>query len=310
MKTPVVPCSDGAGTVVAAGKSATRFKPGDKVGEYQLIVFRISYDRYVNEGTIVTLFNQGHLGGSLDMHAIGTGLGGAVDGTLREYAAFAESGLALAPSNLTSGEASTLCCAGLTAWNALFGLSDHTLKQGDWVLTQGTGGVSIFAVQFAKAAGARVVATTSSSQKAELLKKLGADAIINYKDTPEWGAEAKKATGGRGCNHIVEVAGPSSMKQSLDAIAMDGVISIIGFVGGGAGGKEPGFGEALSHACIVRGLVVGSRPQLVDMTRAFEANDSLKPVVDQKVFKGIEKARDAYEYMWSQAHQGNVVIEL
>ena len=128
------------------------------------------------------------------------------------------------PSNLSFNEASTLPCAALTAWNALYGLKP--LQPGQTVLTQGTGGVSIFALQFAKAAGARVIATTSSSQKADLLKKLGADHVINYKETPNWGEEAKKLSpGGLGCEHIVEVGGPTTLKQSLNAIKIDGVIS-------------------------------------------------------------------------------------
>lgn len=172
--------------------------------------------------------------------------------------------------------------------------------------------MSIFAVQFAKAAGARVIATTSSSDKAKLLEKLGADHVINYKETPEWGAKAKELTGAaEGVNHIVEVAGPASMKQSLAAVAVDGVISIIGFVGGGAKEKEPSFLECLGHQCTVRGLLVGSRVLLEDMCRAVEANPvALKPVVDPRVFGGIEKAREAYEYLDSQRHQGNVVIKM
>src|SRR5690606_11064982 len=131
-----------------------------------------------------------------DEHSIKTGLGGAVDGTFRTVGAFDEQGLVPMPSSLNFVEAATLTCAGLTAWNALFGSSDNKLAPGQWVLTQGTGGVSIFAVQFAKAAGARVIATTSSNEKAELLKKLGADHIINYRETADWGAKAKELTGG------------------------------------------------------------------------------------------------------------------
>lgn len=246
----------------------------------------------------------------LDERINATGVGGAVDGTLRQYAAFPETGLARAPANLNAVEASTLTCAGLTAWNALFGLAGRAVKQGDWVLTQGTGGVSIFAVQMAKAAGARVVATTSSAEKGRLLQRLGADVILNYRETPEWGAAAKKHTGGRGFEHIVEVAGPTSMKQSLDAIAMEGVISIIGFVGGTAPSQDAGFLEVLSRVCTVRGIVVGSKPQLDELVRAVEANESLKPVLDERVFKGIDKAREAYDYMWSQQHQAKVVIEI
>jgi NADPH:quinone reductase-like Zn-dependent oxidoreductase len=189
MKDNTVPASDGAGTVAATGSRVHRFRPGDKV---------------------TTLFNQAHIAGSLDPYSISTGLGGTIDGCLRQYGAFDEEGLVKAPENLNMLEASTLPCAGLTAWNALYGLEGggRALKMGDWVLTQGTGGVSIFAVQFAKAAGARVVATTSSKEKGEVLKKLGADHVVNYKDDENWGETAKKFTpGGEGFTHIVEVGG-------------------------------------------------------------------------------------------------------
>lgn len=155
-----------------------------------------------------------------------------MDGVLREYGAYDELGLVKMPGNLDFDQGSTLTCAGLTAWNALYGLESRSLKAGDWVLTQGTGGVSVFAVQFAKAAGARVIATTSSKEKAETLKKLGADHVVNYKEDENWGATAKKITGGTGVQHVLEVGGPKTMKQSLAAIAIDGVVSIIGFLAG------------------------------------------------------------------------------
>ena len=155
--------------------------------------------RFSTGQKVCTLFNQGHIAGYLTPAAAITGLGGALDGTLRQYAVFPESGLVLAPATLTPIEASTLSCAPVTAWNALYGLSDRALKPGDVVLTQGTGGVSIAALQFALAAGATVISTTSSAEKAKKLKELGAHHIINYKDTPNWGEEAKKLTpGGEG----------------------------------------------------------------------------------------------------------------
>lgn len=276
---------------MTTGKNVTRFKKGDKV---------------------LTLFNQGHLGGELTKLTSATGLGGTINGTLRQYGAFDENGLVAMPENLNFLEASTLCCAGLTAWNALYGLKDKQLKAGDWVLTQGTGGVSIFGVQFAKAAGAKVIATTSSDEKAKLLKKLGADHIINYKTTPKWGEAARALTpGGRGMDHIIEVAGPASMRESLACITLAGVITIIGFVGGAAKKDEgePGFLEALTNQCTIRGILVGSRTMLEDMCRAIEANDFLKPIVDDKVF-GLPQLRDAYEHMWSQKHQGKVCIKI
>lgn len=284
-----VPGSDGAGTVVAVGPQVRRFKPGDKV---------------------VTLFNQGHLGGSLDAVSIRTGLGGAIDGTFRQYGAFREDGLVRMPEGLEFTEASTLTCAGLTAYNALYGLVDKQVKPGDWVLTQGTGGVSIFGVQFAKAAGARVIATTGSNEKVATLEKLGADHIINYKEIPNWGAKAKELTGGSGCQHVIEVAGATSMRQSLDAIAIDGVISIIGFLGGGAKEKEPGFLEALTKMCIVRGILVGNKVLMENMCRAVEANlPMLRPIIDDKVFS-LEEVKTAYQYMWDQKHTGKICVKI
>ncbi|KAJ4986260.1 Zinc-type alcohol dehydrogenase [Stagonosporopsis vannaccii] len=285
-KDDVVPGSDGAGVVESVGSGVTRFKPGDRV---------------------VTLFNSGHIAGSLDASSLATGLGGAIDGTLREYGVFDEQGLVAAPKNLNDLEASTLSCAGLTAWNALYGLESRALKPGQWVLTQGTGGVSIFALQFAKAAGARVIATTSSSSKAETLKKLGADHIINYRETPNWGERAKELTGGTGVQHVVEVGGPTTMAQSLKAIAIDGVISIIGFIGG-MDKNQPTFLETLNNICTVRGILVGSRLQMQDMVNAIEAND-LHPVVDEKVFE-LKDLKEAYEYMWDQKHFGKLTIKV
>lgn len=283
----VIPGSDGAGTVIAIGKHVNRFQPGDNV---------------------VTLFSQGHLGGNLDTVSVGTGLGGALDGTFREVGAFDQNGLVRMPSVLNFLEASTLPCAGVTAWNALYGLKK--LVPGQWVLTQGTGGVSIFAVQFAKAAGARVIATTSSSEKAKLLKKLGADHIINYKETTEWGAKAKEITGGVGVDHILEVAGPKSMAQSLKAIKIEGIINIIGFVGGPADGEQPGFLENLMNLCTTRGLLVGSRIQMEEMCAAIEANPKmLRPIVDSRVFK-LEQLKEAYEYQFTGKHQAKVCVEI
>jgi NADPH:quinone reductase-like Zn-dependent oxidoreductase len=268
-----------------------------------------------------------------------TGLGGSTDGTLREYAALSEQGLVKVPSNLSLEEASTLPCAAVTAWNALYGLESRSLKPGHTVLTQGTGGVSIFAVQFAKAAGAKVIATTSSDKKAEMLKKLGADHVINYKETPNWGEKAKELTSdGHGVEHVVEVGGPTTLAQSLNAIAYDGVISksfsispllfslqlyslcasllsaftnhisaIIGFVGGFSK-DQPSFLDCLSHQCTVRGLLVGSRLQFEDMNAAIEQND-IHPVVDEKVFQ-LSELKEAYQYMFDQKHFGKLCIKI
>lgn len=266
----IAPGSDGAGEVEAVGKKVQRFKKGDKV---------------------ITLFNQGHIAGSLDELSIQGGVGGVIDGTLRQYGAFDEQGLVHMPSHLNYVEASTLTCAGLTAWNALYGLKP--LLPGQWVLTQGTGGVSIFAVQFAKAAGAKVIATTSSAAKVEKLKQLGADHVLNYKEDPKWGETAKQLTGGRGVHHVVEVGGPSTMQQSLKAIAIDGIISVIGFLGGGKGEDDPSLLDALTSICTVRGVLVGSRLMFEDMNAAVEANH-IKPVVDEKKWT-LDQVPEAYQ---------------
>lgn len=267
-KDGVVPGSDGAGEVVAIGSKVTRFQPGAKV---------------------VTLFNQQLLGGSLDHHTITTTVGSIYDGTLRQYGTYNENGLVDMPPSLTWREAATLSCAGLTAWNALYGLKP--LRPGDVVLTQGTGGVSIFALQFAKAAGATVIATTSSPTKASRLKDLGADHVINYKETPDWGEAAAKLTPkGEGVSHVVEIGGPATMAQSLKAVKIDGVITVIGFVGGPPGDEQPGFLGVLQSLCVVRGVLVGSRVQFEEMSRAIEGR-GIKPCVDERVF-GIEEVRE------------------
>lgn len=158
------------------------------------------------------------------------------------------------------------------------------------VLTQGTGGVSIFAIQFAKAAGATVISTTSSAEKAETLKKLGSDHVINYKETPNWGEKATQLTpNGEGVNYVIEVGGPPTMSQSLKSVKIDGIISIIGFLGG-TSVDEPSFMVALSNLCTVRGIIVGSRDQFEAMNRAIEVN-KIKPVVDQKIFT-LDQAKE------------------
>ncbi|KAF7860459.1 hypothetical protein EAF04_008585 [Stromatinia cepivora] len=210
------------------------------------------------------------------------------------------------PSSLSYLEAATLSCAALTTWNALYGLKP--LEPGDVVLTQGTGGVSIFALQFAKAAGATVIATTSSDSKASTLKKLGADHVTNYKTTPEWGAHAKSLTASSvGVTHVIEVGGANTMAQSLKAIRFEGVISIIGYLGGQAKEQEPIFLDCLKNVCTVRGFLPGNRELFEDMNRAFDAI-KIKPVVDEKIF-GLDELKEAYQYMWDQKHFGKLVIK-
>ncbi|KAK0724894.1 hypothetical protein B0H67DRAFT_481511 [Lasiosphaeris hirsuta] len=279
---PVVAGSDGAGEVLAVGSKVTTWKQGDKV---------------------VTLFNQGHQFGPISDAASKSGLGGVLDGTLRQYGVFNENGLVRAPANLSHVEAATLTCAGLTSWNALYGLKP--LKPGETVLVQGTGGVSLFTLQFAKAAGARVIATTSSAAKAEKLKQLGADFVINYVEDKNWGETARKCVPD-GIDHVIEVGGEATLTQSLKAVKFEGIISIIGFLGGTQ--PKDSIMEVLSRICTIRGVYVGSKAQMVEMVAAIEAND-IKPVIDQKVFT-LETAKEAYEYMWKKGHFGKVGITI
>ncbi|KAL9593698.1 MAG: hypothetical protein Q9219_007431, partial [cf. Caloplaca sp. 3 TL-2023] len=284
----VVPVSDGAGTVEAIGRGVTRFKVGDKV---------------------VTLFDQGRVAGSPADKSETKSVGGTTHGALRQYGAYDEEGLVAMPKTLDFQQASTLSCAAVTAWNALYGLAGNMVKAGDTVLTQGTGGVSMFALQFAKAAGAQVIATTSSESKAQILKNLGADHIINYNTQPDWGAAAAElGADGLGVNHVIEVGGPQTMAQSLKAIRVNGCISIIGFVGGPSAEERPSFLECLSHECVVRGVYVGSRMMFEEMNRAIDAN-GIKPIVDKRVFT-LEEAKEAYQYMWEQNHLGKVTISI
>ncbi|KAK0738129.1 hypothetical protein B0T18DRAFT_239606 [Schizothecium vesticola] len=281
---PVVPASDGAGEVVAVGSKVTRWKKGSRV---------------------TTLFNQGHQFGPMTEAASKSGLGGVLDGTLRQYGTFNENGLVKTPDNLSDIEAATLPCAAVTSWNALYGIKP--LKPGQTVLVQGTGGVSLFALQFAKAAGARVIATTSSKAKADKLKQLGADHIINYVEDTKWGETARKLTpGGVGCDHVIEVGGAATMTQSLVATKYEGIISIIGFLGGAK--PKDSILEALNRVVTIRGVYVGSREQMEDMCAAIEAND-IKPVVDGQEFT-LDKVREAYDYMWDKKHFGKVGIRI
>ncbi|KAJ4395250.1 hypothetical protein N0V85_006615 [Neurospora sp. IMI 360204] len=281
---PVVAASDGAGEVVAVGEKVTKWKKGDKV---------------------TTLFNQFHQYGDIDQRAASSGLGGVFDGTLRQYGVFNEDGVVRTPSNLNHVEAATLVCAGVTSWNALYGLK--TLKPGQFVLTQGTGGVSLFALQFAKAGGAKVIATTSSKEKCEMLKKLGADYVINYNEDKNWGETARALTpNNQGIDHIIEVGGAGTLGQSMKAIKYEGIISIIGFLGG-AQPKESIL-DTLSKICTVRGVYVGSKQLMEEMCLAIEANN-IKPVVDKKIFK-FDEVKEAYKYMWAQKHFGKVGISI
>ncbi|PGH29587.1 hypothetical protein GX50_07665 [[Emmonsia] crescens] len=289
----VVPGSDGAGTVLAIGKNVTRFKPGDKVN---------------------TMINQQHIAGPMTAQASQSGVGGVHHGTLRTVGAFDEQGLVAMPEGLSFTEAATLSCAGLTAWNALFGLPGKQIMPGQWVLTQGTGGVSLFAIQFAKVVGAKVIATTGSAEKVGLLEKLGVDHIINYRETADWGAAAKALTpGGLGVDIVVDVVGAATLKQSAASVKLDGLVNLIGFMAGPVPGEAepmPGLLDVLMGGFTARAVWTGNRLHMDEMCRAIVANiDKLRPVLDSRVFT-LEQTREAYEYLASQKHQGKVCIEI
>ncbi len=288
-KPNVVPGSDGAGIVSAVGANVTRFQTGDKV---------------------ITMLNQRHLAGSIDALGLDSGLGGSIDGTLRSYGVFDQQGLVKMPEGLSYLEAATLTCAGVTAWNALFGQPGRELVAGQWLLTQGTGGVSIFALQFAKAIGATVIAITSSSEKGKLLKQLGADHIINYIETPDWGEKAKALTGGVGVDLVVEVAGAATLKQSVASLMLDATLSIVGFAGGEVKGADvPNLLDPWLKHYTARGISVGSRLQMEAMCRAIDVNlDKLRPIIDPCVFR-LDQAKEAYEYLQAGKNTGKVCID-
>jgi NADPH:quinone reductase-like Zn-dependent oxidoreductase len=281
LKMPIVPFSDGAGEVVQVGEAVTRFKVGDRVCQ---------------------IFMQGWLDGEVDYAKARTALGGDIDGVLREFAVFSEEGLVAIPDHLSYEEAATLPCAAVTAWHALVGSGN--LKAGDTVLTLGTGGVSIFALQFAKALGATVISTSSSDEKLEHAKRLGADHTINYKTHEDWDNVVKEITGKRGVDHVVEVGGPGTLQRSLSSVRMGGHIALIGVVAG-KGDFNPM--QIFMKTIKLQGIFVGSRKMFEEMNAAISLN-KLKPVID-KVFE-FEQAPEALKYMDSGAHFGKIVVKV
>lgn len=225
---------------------------------------------------------------------------------------FHESALVRMPQGLSFVQASTLSCAGLTAWNALYGLrraAAAAAASGDGkeiVLVQGTGGVSIMAMQFALAAGATVIATTSSAEKMQRLQSLGAHHVINYREDANWGETAKKLTpGGRGVDVVVDVAGPATLEQSLKAVRPDGLISITGLLGAG---DPPSMLACLAHGCVARGVLLGTKAQFEEMN-AFVGEKGVKPLVDERVFE-FHEVKEAYEYLMGQKHFSSVCIRM
>src|SRR5206468_10046161 len=229
--------------------------------------------------------------------------GESFDGFASEYVCMPVHAFTKAPAGYTHVEAATLTCAGVTAWRGL--VVCGKVKPGDTVLTQGTGGVSLFALQFAKAAGARVVATSSSEEKLEKLKRLGADAIINYKTVPDWGQKAKDLTDGRGVDHVMEVGGPATLTQSITASRTGGHIALIGVMTGFA--AEVSIPALFSNQIRISGISTGSRADQEDMIRAITAN-RLKPVIDRRF--PLQEIVAAFEHYESQKHFGKICLEL
>ena len=282
MLLPRVPFSDGAGVVEAVGPGVTRVKPGDRVAG---------------------IFMQTWLDGPLTDEKSRSALGGSTDGMASEYVALDADGLVHTPAHLSDEQAACLPCAAVTAWNAL--VTQGNLKAGDTVLGQGTGGVSIFALQFARAHGARVIATSGSDDKLARVKALGAAEGINYRTTPDWEQSVLRLTGGVGVDHVVEVGGAGTLERSLRAIRSMGTVSQIGVLTGVT--RDLNIAPVLMKHVRLQGIYVGSRAMFEDMNRAIEAN-RIVPVVD-KVFP-FEHAADALRYMESGAHFGKIVVRV
>jgi len=277
-----IPMSDGAGVVEAVGEGVTEFKTGDAV---------------------VSTFFPDWLDGDPADRGFTRVPGDGIDGYARERVTAPATSFTRQPTGYSHAEAATLTCAGVTAWRAL--VPNGHLKAGDTVLVQGTGGVSIFALQFAKAMGATVIATSSSDEKLERLRAMGADHLINYKAEPDWGAEARKITDGRGVDHVVEIGGSGTMPQSIVAAKFGGHISLIGVLAGVAGPVATVM--IMAKQLRVIGLTVGSRRHQLDMIRAIEAN-AIKPVIDRGF--PLEELGDAFRHQESGRHFGKIVVDI
>ncbi len=270
-----VPLSDAAGDVVAVGAGVTRFKTGDRV---------------------INSFFPNWFGGSFN--AMPEAYVVDRDGWLTEYKVISVEALVSMPEHLTFEEAATLPCAAVTAWSALSGV-----KAGETVLTQGMGGVSVFAVQLAKAFGARVIATTSSPEKALRLRELGADEVIDYRASPDWADQVRALTGGRGVDRVVEVGGPDTLARSVKAVAYGGQISLVGVLAGAEGGVD--FMTMFLSQATFQPIVVGSRRDLEDLCRTMEQHQ-IRPVIDS-VFS-FDEAKAGWSHYAGRKVTGKVVI--
>jgi len=276
----LIPTSDGAGEVVEVGAGVDDLKVGDR---------------------IMGIFHPRWYGGRIPPNVSRFGYGSEIDGWLVERKVLSQEALVRIPDNLSSQEASTLPCAAVTAWSALSG--SVPIRSGHTVLTQGTGGVSIFALQLAKAFGASVIATTSSAAKMDRLRTLGTDEVLNYNEEPRWGNRARALTGGRGVDRVVEVGGGGTIGESLHAVAASGELASIGFLS--AGSSNIDFFALFGSGARIRHISVGSREDLQDVARAI-AMARIKPMID-RVFD-FEDAREAFAHLESGSHFGKVVV--
>jgi len=278
----LIPLSDGVGEVIEVGAAVTRVKPGDRVAG---------------------IFMQGFLAGRICAAALSTALGGAIDGVLAEYVVLSEQGLVQVPAHLTDEQAATLPCAAVTAWNAL--VREARVKAGDCVLLLGTGGVSLFALQFAKLHGARVIVISSSDQKLAVARGLGADETINYKAQAEWDKAVSRLTDGRGVDAVVEVGGAGTLDRSLASVRVGGTVCLIGVLTGTAGPVNTA--AILRRHVRVQGIYVGSREMFEEMNGAI-ALHRLRPWIAKSF--GFEDVRAAYDYLAQGVHTGKVTISV
>lgn len=283
LRTGLVPLSDGAGEVVALGEGASRFAMGERVA---------------------ATFRQGWIDGAGYAADAAHDLGGGLDGTLREYAVFDEAGLVRFPDHLSYQEAATLPCAAVTAWNAL--MSKGALRPGEVVLIQGSGGVSVFALQFARLAGARVIATTSDNIKAARLRSLGASDVVNYRDHPAWSAEVLRLSSSRGVDLTVEMGGPGTLLESIKSTREGGRVVLVGLLTGFEADSSGVFLSAFLRDTTVSSVHVGHRRSFEEMNRAM-GYARLQPVIDRTF--PFDRAPEAYAYLMSGAHFGKVVID-
>jgi NADPH:quinone reductase-like Zn-dependent oxidoreductase len=281
MKLPRIPCSDGAGEVLQVGDGVTAWKAGDRVAG---------------------IFMQNWLDGPLTAVRAKGALGGDIDGTLTDCRVFKENGLVAIPKHLSFQEAATLPCAGVTAWNAV---SACDLKPGQTVLIQGTGGVSMFALQFARLRGARVIGVSSSDEKLERARGMGLDAGLNYRDNPEWDKWVLDLTDGEGADLVVEVGGAGTLERSLKALRIGGTIAQVGVLAGAAGSSDATpIPLVLRKLARIHGIYVGSRRDFVEMNRAIRLT-ALRPVGENFHWA---QAREVFERMEEASHFGKLVL--